>query len=197
MKRMIVIFLSVMVLLICTASMATGFAETSVAANAARVENATIDPSVYLDYAAGIQAGVYRWFLSEDGSYYTLAAADENGEPITGQETAISVGANNEERRGMMGGAGRNGQMPQGSQGDFGGNPPQGSGGMRGHGGPMGSGGTVCQGVYMNAKLTNLNYQTMLVYVPAAYLTTDENGTVTGINHSAQAGRYGAHRIPE
>lgn len=185
MKRMIVIFLSVMVLLICTASMATGFAETSVAANAARVGNATIDPSVYLDYAAGIQAGVYRWFLSEDGSYYTLAAADENGEPITGQETAINVGANNEERRGMMGVAGRNGQMPQGSQGDFGGNPPQGFGGMRGHGGPMGSGGTVCQGVYMNANITNLNYQTMLVYVPAAYLTTDENGTVTGINHSA------------
>ena len=196
MKRMIVMFLSVMVLLICTSSMATGFAETSVAANAARVENATIDPSVYLDYAAGIQAGVYRWFLSEDGSYYTLAAADENGEPITGQETAINVGANNEERRGMMGGAGRNGQMPQGSQGDFGGNPPQGFGGMRGRGGPMGSGGTVYQGVYMNANITNLNYQTMLIYVPAAYLTTDENGMVTGINHSAQAGRYTADTAP-
>ena len=67
-------------------------------ADVSTIDRATIDTSLYLDYAAGIRAGVYRWVLSEDGSYYVLAAIDESGAPIAGQETRINVGANNEER---------------------------------------------------------------------------------------------------
>ena len=59
------------------------------------LDNATIDASIYLDYAAGIEAGVYKWVLSDDETYYTLCAVDEAGEPLTAQETAINVGANN------------------------------------------------------------------------------------------------------
>ena len=73
------------------------------------IVTSTIDASICLDYSAGIEAGVYKWVASQDGSYYTLAAVDENGEPKTMQEAAINVGANNEER-GPMGGFGGNGQ---------------------------------------------------------------------------------------
>ena len=158
-------------------------------AYAGQVDHATIDAAVYLDYSAGIDAGVYKWILSEDKSYYTLAAVDENGEPKSSQETAINVGANNEERGSMNGSFGGNGQgKPDGAYG--------GQGGMRGGKGGFGSGGTVYQGVYMNANITNVNYQTMLVYVPAAYFTTDENGTVTGIDHDAVVGNYTADSAP-
>lgn len=47
-----------------------------------------LDPTLYLDYAAGIEAGVYRWFAADDGSYYYLAAANENGEPLA--ETLVN-----------------------------------------------------------------------------------------------------------
>ena len=191
------------------------------------VTNTTIDASIYLDYSAGIEAGVYRWVLSDDGAYYTLAAVNESGEPISQQQAAINVGANNEER-GMMGSFGGNGQgvpdggfpqgdgqgvpdggfpqgdgqgMPDGNfggqQGSFGGERGQGGmrGGMGGFGG-FGGGGTVYQGVYMNANITNVNYQTMLVYVPAAYMTVDESGNVTGINHEATVNGYTADTAP-
>ena len=70
-----------------------------VAALAASIDNSTIDASIYLDYAAGIEAGVYKWIKSEDGNYYTLAYIDENGEPVEAEEKEINIGANNEERR--------------------------------------------------------------------------------------------------
>lgn len=99
----------------------------------------------------------------------------------------------------MMGGSAGNGQGKQeggftgqqsgGQQGGFG--SMRGQGGMRG--GMMGgNGATVYQGVYMNANITNVNYQTMLVYVPASYMTVDESGSVTGINHDAAVGSYTA-----
>ena len=176
-----------------------------VSAYAAAIDNATVDASIYLDYAAGIEAGVYRWVLSEDETYYTLAAVDEAGKPIATQESAINVGANNEERggfSGMQGGEGgfpdmQNGEgMPDGSfgegmrgQGGFG-------GGRRGQGGGMMGGGTVYQGVYMNANITNLENQTMLVYVPAAYMATDGAGNVTGIDHDAAVSSYTADTAP-
>ena len=62
------------------------------------VDNANIDAAVYLDYSTGIEAGVYRWIPSDEGDYYALAAVGENGEPLTAQESAINVGANNAER---------------------------------------------------------------------------------------------------
>ena len=174
------------------------------------IDNTTIDASVWLDYSAGIDAGVYKWILSEDGSYYTLAAVDENGEPKTSQESAINVGANNEERRQMGGFGGNgnaNGQRPDGQQGAFGGkgngqkpgDQMGGFGGGRGQGGMRGgfsNGGTVYQGVYMNANITNPENQTMLIYVPAAYMNVDESGTVTGINHVAVVGNYTADTAP-
>ena len=155
----------------------TEFADAS--AYVGGVDNANIDPALYLDYSVGIGAGVYRWILSDGGDYYALAAVDENGEPLTAQESAINVGANNAER-------GNGGGMPDGG---FGG------GGMRGGMG-FGGGGTVYQGVYMNANITNLSNQTMLVYVPAAYLTTDADGNVTGVNHEGAAGNYTADTAP-
>ncbi|MBQ9349285.1 MAG: hypothetical protein IJT94_18425, partial [Oscillibacter sp.] len=172
------------------------------------IDNATIDTAVYLDYSAGIEAGVYKWILSEDGDYYTLAAVDESGEPLTAQESAINVGANNAERGDSgFGGPGGEGSsdsgfpFPAGGDGLAEGGGPDGGpgggmrGGMGGFGG-MGGGGTVYQGVYMNANVTNLSNQTMLVYVPAAYLTADENGSVTGINHEGAAGNYTADTAP-
>ena len=146
----------------------------------------TIDPAIYLDYAAGIEAGVYKWVASEDGAYYTLCAVDEAGEPIAAQESAINVGANNEERGGMGG-------RPEGG---FPGGEGHREGGFPGGMGGFGGGGTVYQGVYMNANITNLENQTMLVYVPAAYLTVDESGKVTGVNHEAAVNGYTADTAP-
>ena len=169
------------------------------------VDNANIDAAVYLDYSAGIAAGVYRWILSDDGDYYALAAVDEDGEPLTAQESAINVGANNAERGdggAMPGGAPDGGTLPEGEIPDSenAGAMPEGGngGGMRGGMGfgGFGGGGTVYQGVYMNANVTNLSNQTMLVYVPAAYLTTDAGGNVTGINYDAAVGNYTADTAP-
>ena len=130
------------------------------------IENATIDPAVYLDYSAGIEAGVYTWILSDDGRYYTLAALDASGEAETSEEAAINVGANNEDT--IDNGAGFGG---------FG-------------------GGSVYDGVYISANITNQENQTMLVYVPAAYLETDGEGNVTGILHDAAVGNYTADTAP-
>ena len=46
------------------------------------ITNKTIDPKVYLDYEAGINAKVYKWIKSDDGKYYTFAYIDESGEPV-------------------------------------------------------------------------------------------------------------------
>ena len=150
------------------------------------VDNASIDAATYLDYSSGIAAGVYRWILSDDGAYYTLAAVDADGEPLTAEESAINVGANNAER-------GDGGGMPGGADSER--MPGGGMRGGMGFGG-FGGGGTVYQGVYMNANITNLSNQTMLVYVPAAYLNTDTDGNVTGINHDAAVGKYTADTAP-
>ena len=139
------------------------------------VENANIDPALYLDYSAAIDAGVYQWILSDDGSYYTLAAVNEEGEADTTVEAEINVGANNEETV----------ETNTSASGEASG---RGSGGM--------FGGAVYEGVYMNANITNESYQTMLIYVPAAYFTTDEDGNVTGIDHDARVGSYTADTAP-
>ena len=138
------------------------------------IENTNIDAALYLDYSAGIEAGVYQWILSDDGSYYTLAAVNEEGEADTAVEAEINVGANNEET--VETNTSASGEASRGSG--------------------EASGGTVYEGVYMNANITNPTYQTMLIYVPAAYLTTDEDGNVTGIDHDAQIGSYTADTAP-
>ena len=98
-------------------------AETDASAYASGVDNANIDAAVYLDYSAGMEAGVYRWIPSDDGAYYTLAAVDADGEPLTAEESAINVGANNAERGGGFSGGG----MPEGADGGR-----MSGGGMRG-----------------------------------------------------------------
>ena len=112
----------------------------SAADYAKAVSNANIDAAIYLDYAAGIEAGVYKWVLSEDGDYYALAAVDESGEPIEQQESAINVGANNAERSGM---GGFGGGMPGGGQMPEGGFPGGGMGGKGGMGGGMPHGDSI------------------------------------------------------
>ena len=150
---------------------------------AAQIDNATIDAAVCLDYSAGIAAGVYKWVRSEDGDYYTLAAVDSSGEPLKAEEKKINVGANNLER----------GDHPDGGKKPDGGFP--GGDGPKG-GMSFGGGGTVYQGVYMNANVTNLSNQTMAIYVPAAYLSVDADGNVTGIDLEAAVGNYTAETAP-
>ena len=161
---------------------------------AVETANSTIDASIYLDYSAGIEAGVYQWVLSEDGLYYTLCSVDENGTPISMTESAINVGANNAESIDLGKGGGPGG-FDRGNAPDaaHGGKDGMGS---KGCGGIMGGGGTVYQGVYINANITNVQYQTMLVYVPAAYFTTDEAGRVTGIDRDAVIGTYTVSTAP-
>ncbi|MCD8134296.1 MAG: hypothetical protein LUE19_10685, partial [Clostridiales bacterium] len=105
----------------------------------------SIDAATYLDYSAGIEAGVYTWVASDDGSYYFLAATDEEGNPIYTESSR---------------------------------------------------GGKTYQGVYTSTEITNTSYQTMLVYIPAAYLIIDEDGNVTGIDHDAVIGDYTADTAP-
>lgn len=199
MKRILIIFLS----LVTMVSSLTAFAEEhenilpDASAYAADISSSSIDASLYLDYSAGIDAGVYQWVLSEDGLYYTLCSVDENGTPITMTESAINVGANNAEsidlgKEAGMGGPGGfdRGNAPDGAHGS-----KDGVGG-KGRGGMMDGAGTVYQGVYINANITNVQYQTMLVYVPAAYFTTDEAGRVTGIDRDAVIGSYTAATAP-
>lgn len=192
MKRSITLLLTVSLIaaMLLTGSAIAEETALNISDYAATVDKATIDASIYLDYAVGIEAGVYKWVLSDDETYYTLCAVDEAGEPLTAQETAINVGANNEERGGFKGAG-----MPEDSFPGKGEGKPE--GGMRGGMmGGFGGGGTVYQGVYMNANITNLENQTMLVYVPAAYMEIDDTGAVIGINHDATINSYTADSAP-
>ncbi|MCD8109819.1 MAG: hypothetical protein LUE14_06930, partial [Clostridiales bacterium] len=124
----------------------TGTGETAVpdaGDYADQIDNSTLD-AAYLDYSAGIEAGIYSWFASEDGSYYYLASVGEDGEPAT---------------------------VESGTK-------------------------TVSIGLYTSAVITNLEYQTMIVYVPADYLTVDEEGNVIGIDSEAEINGYTADTAP-
>lgn len=137
------------------------------------VVNKTIDPSVYLDYKAGIDAKVYKWIKGDDGKYFTFAFIDENGEPVKSAEAKINVGANNAESidngQGMMGGS-----IP---------------GGLREM---MNKNAEVLQGVYINSNITNIQNQTMLIYAPSEYFDVDSDGNVKGINYSNTVNGYTA-----
>lgn len=163
------------------------------------IENSNIDAAVYLDYSAGIEAGVYKWILSEDGNYYILAALDEQGEPIEAEQKAINVGANNQESIDLAGEK-KSGEEQKGSDSKMtadksGGGQKQGEG-MPGGMMAMMNQGTVYQGVYINSNITNTEYQTMDIYVPKDYMETDSDGNVTGINHEAKIGSYTADTAP-
>lgn len=155
---------------------------------------AAVESEIYLDYSEGIEAGVYQWILSEDKKYYVLVSVDENGKPIEAKEKEINVGANNKERMDnkiISGAPKEKGDMekrrPEGG--------PDGNHGKDGFPG-NGQAGTVYQGTYTSSNITNPEYQTMLVYVPAEYFSTDSDGVVTGINETAKIGDYTAKTAP-
>ncbi len=104
----------------------------------------TIDASK-LDYASMIASGAYKWFLSDDGSYYTLAQTNEDGS----MKTSVSMN--------MM----------------------------------TGKEETSPVGIYYSENITNEAYQTMLIYVPKAYINAD--GTV---NAKAIVGSYTSATAP-
>lgn len=156
------------------------------------IVNKTINPSIYLDYEAGINAKVYKWIKSDDSKYFTLAFIDENGEPIKSSEAAINVGANNREQidNGMPNnipkgdipfskGEGNMKEMPDGFKRGFGGQNAE-----------------VYQGVYINANITNLKNQTMLIYAPAEYFDVDDDGNVIGINYENKKNNWTAKTAP-
>ena len=153
------------------------------------ITNKTIDPKIYLDYEAGINAKVYKWIKSDDGKYYTFAYIDESGGPVKSAEAAINVGANNKES--IDNGKSDNGQQGERPQGER----PEGGmpGGMMEM---MKKNAEVLRGVYINANITNLNYQTMLIYAPVEYFDIDDSGNVKGINYENTKNGYTAKTAP-
>lgn len=152
------------------------------------IANKNIDPKIHLDYEAGINAKVYKWIKSGDGKYYTFAYIDESGEPVKSAEAAINVGANNKES--IDNGKSSNG--PQGGRAE-GGMPNAMPGGMMEM---MRKNAEVLRGVYINANITNLNYQTMLVYAPTEYFDVDDSGNVISINYENTKNGYTAKTAP-
>ena len=174
--------------------------EISAASLAADVINKTIDPVIYLDYKKGIEEKVYKWIKSDDGKYFTFAYIDESGNPVKSQEAKINVGANNTESidngkpGGDMPGANKPGGGKSGGDMPGGGKP----------GGDMPSGmremmmrnAEVLRGVYINANITNIDNQTMLIYAPSEYFNVDENGEVVSINYENTKNGYTAKTAP-
>lgn len=108
-----------------------------------------ITAETYLDYSKGVEAGIYTWVSSEDGSYYFLASTDDDGNAIYKEVTNRFDGTKSK----------------------------------------------IYQGVYTSAEVTNIENQTMLVYIPTGYLNI-EDGKVTGINENAKIGNYTAETAP-
>ena len=175
----------------------------SAATYASNIDNKTIDPTIYLDYKKGIEEKVYKWIKSDDGKYYTFAYIDETGNPVKSSEAKINVGANNQEsidngkKNNAAQGNIQQSDRPQGSipQGERPGGGKQGGmpGGMMEM---MRKNAEVLRGVYINANITNLENQTMLVYAPAEYFNADENGNVTSINYENTKNGYTAKTAP-
>lgn len=169
--------------------------EKSVSEYASKIINKTIDPSIYLDYQKGIDEKVYKWIKSDDGTYYTFAYIDETGNPIKSAEAKINVGANNQEKidNGPKGDRPMGNGRPEGMPGEN--NRPEGNmpGELREM---MMKNAEVYQGVYVNANITNIENQTMLIYAPAEYFNVDENGDVVSINYETSKNGYTADTAP-
>ena len=175
----------------------------SAASYALSIDNKTIDPTVYLDYKKGIEEKVYKWIKSDDGKYYTFAYIDETGNPVKSSEAKINVGANNQEsidngnKNNAAQGNIQQSDRPQGSipQGERPGGGKQGGmpGGMMEM---MRRNAEVLRGVYINANITNIENQTMLIYAPAEYFNVDENGNVLSVNYENTKNGYTAKTAP-
>ncbi len=173
-------------------------------------ETSAESTDIVLDYAQGIADGVYGWTLSENGSFYILSAINEDGTPV--ESTA---------QQNFMGGGGQGGMKGQGNFDGTGSGEKRGEmqkdqestedgtqNGkvMRDQNGGSGdalamenneqsSAVTVnAQGVYTESNITNTEYQTMLVFVPAEYMTVNEDGSATFTD--AEIGGYTASTAP-
>ena len=157
------------------------------------ITNKTIDPTIYLDYKKGVEEKVYKWIKSDNGKYYTFAYIDETGNPVKSQETKINVGANNEEH--IDNGFGKGDASPNGDTKDMPKDMLEGKmpGGIREM---MMKNAEVLQGVYINANITNLSNQTMLIYAPVEYFNVNENGDVISINYENTKNGYTAKTAP-
>ena len=158
------------------------------------IDNKTIDPIVYLDYKKGIEEKVYKWIKSDDDKYFTLAYIDENGNPVKNKESNINVGANNIEK--IDNGNDKNKKTIENQQHkDFKNNISDGNmpGGFRDM---LMKNKDVLRGVYINANITNIDNQTMLVYAPAEYFNVDEYGNVDSINYENVKNGYTAKTAP-
>ena len=54
----------------------------------------------------------------------------------------------------------------------------------------------VLRGVYINANITNIDNQTMLIYAPVEYFNVDEDGNVVSINYDNNKNGYTAKTAP-
>lgn len=169
------------------------------------------ETAIVLDYAQGIADGVYGWTLSEDGSYYMLSAIDKDGTPLesTAQQNFKGGGRQN----GMKGGGGfdREGQNSDRDEihhkqdGMKGPNEEE-NFEMKGpNGNPedplaMEQNGQAsiqnvnAQGVYTESSITNKEYQTMLVFVPAEFMAVNEDGSASFTE--SEVGGYTAKTAP-
>lgn len=173
-----------------TAAAGSVAAETSAAADHTEASGIA-DASILLDYAQGIADGVYGWTLSEDGSYYMLSAIQEDGTPVESTTKQTMMGGGH--GRGMQGGNGAGGMA---------GAKQNGAGGNAGNNDPLAMEQNMqaaqqrvnAQGVYIENNITNAEYQTMLVYVPAEYMTVNPDGSASFTD--AEIGGYNAQTAP-
>lgn len=169
------------------------------------------ETNIVLDYAQGIANGVYGWTLSEDGSYYMLSAIGEDGMPIesTAQQNFKGGGRQN----GMKGGGDFDREGPNNErgemhhkQGEMEGADEEKNFEMRGPNGnsddPLAmeqneqasTQNVNAQGVYTESNITNKEYQTMLVFVPAEFMTVNEDGSAAFTGN--EVGGYTAKTAP-
>ena len=166
---------------------------------------------IVLDYAQGIADGVYGWNLSEDGSYYMLSAVDENGTPVesTAQQNFMHGGGqggmkgkDDSDKKGQNGGRDEMHDNQSGQKGTDGDKKSE----MKGTDGhsddplamernQQASAQNVnAQGVYIEKNITNTEYQTMLIFVPAQFMTVNEDGSASFTDN--KVGGYTAKTAP-
>lgn len=147
---------------------------------------------VVLDYAKGIADGIYGWTLSEDGTYYILSAIKEDGTPVesTADQSFMHQGGGERADKAGAGTKGQNGEKKQ----DFGGGSNSDDPLAMEDNQQASVQSVNAQGVYTESNITNKEYQTMLVFVPAAYMTLNEDGSAAFTDTTI--GNYNAETAP-
>ncbi len=132
---------------------------------------AAIQVPVELNYAKGIKDGIYGWTLSEDGIYYMLSAIDKDGKIVPSKaKKSFGPRGNKSSQKAVQNEAAVMMQQTAAENID----PLAMERNMQA------SQQTVnAQGVYTERNITNVEYQTMLVFVPAPYLTIHADGSAS------------------